>query len=538
MQPALAKRGPFWGGLFCALLFVALGCVFVTYTGLQEDEGAFAAPLYRDWSFYSVRLFHRQVPLMQMPYVGALKTWLYAPLAHVAAPSPAFIRIPVILVGAITILLFGALLDRVHGRRAAWTGCVLLSTDSIFLLTTTFDWGPVALQHLLLTAAMLFSVLWMQQGRNARLAAAGFACGLAFWDKAVFVWIFTGLLCGSLVFFRSIRKRLTASAAATAITSLAIAALPLLIYNASSTPRFYTFRSNSEFEVQNLGYKLDMLRRSWNGSGLFGYMVYESAASPGAPRNAVEKAGYAVHQYTGDRRTNLSGMALIFAVLLMPFLWRGRTRSTLLLLVIATGIAWLCMALSGGGGSVHHAVLLWPLPHLFMAVALAEASFHIRFGAWPLAAFVFFMGMANLAVTNQYLYQFVRNGPTPVWSNAIYGLAAAVREARVNQVVSVDWGIDVPLSVLNQDRPTVRIVADPILAPDAPPAQKKSELQLLSDPKTIWVDHTTASEVSPGIHERLVRAARSAGFDQQIMAIYSDRHGRPIFQAFRFIPHR
>ena len=537
MQPALVKKRPFWGGVLCGLLFIALGCIFVTYTGVQEDEGAFAAPLYRDWSFYSVRLFHRQVPLMQMPYVGALKTWIYAPLTHFMAPSPAFLRIPALLIGAATILLFGVLLDRVHGRRAAWTGCVLLSTDSIFLLTTTFDWGPVALQHLLLTTLMLCSVLWMQEGRNAWLAAAAFACGLAFWDKAVFVWIFTGLLCGSLVFFRPVRKRLTAPAAAIAVTTLTIAALPLLIYNFRSTPRFYTFRSNSEFEVHDLGDKLSMLRRSWNGSGLFGYMVCEPAG-PGAPRNALERAGFVLHQYTGDRRTSLSELALLCAILLTPILWRGRTRPSLLLLATACVIAWVFMAMSGGGGSVHHAVLLWPLPHLFVAVAFAEASYYIRFGAWALGALVFFMGVANFAVTNQYLYQFVRNGPTPIWTDAINGLASAVRGAQASQVVAVDWGIDVPLSVLNKDKPTVRIVADPILAPDASPAQKKDELQLLSDPKTIWVDHTAASEVSSGIHERLVRAARTAGFDQQIIGVYSDRLDRPIFLTFRFIAHR
>src|SRR5579864_1949559 len=167
MQRGASMSKRFWGGWLCGLLFLLLGCLFVNCAGLQEDETMFAAPLFREWSFFSLPFGRSRIPIMQMSYVGSLKTWLYAPFMHIWTPGPVVLRVPAILIGAATILLFGALLDRVHGRRAAWTGCVLLATDSIFLLTTTFDWGPVALQHLLTTAAILFAVLWFQKGNDA-----------------------------------------------------------------------------------------------------------------------------------------------------------------------------------------------------------------------------------------------------------------------------------------------------------------------------------------------------------------------------------
>ena len=140
-----------------------------------------------------------------MSYNGALKTWIFAPVLLFSRPTAALIRVPAIVVGGVTIVLFGMLLDRVHGRRAAWTGSILLATDTLFLLTTTYDWGPVALQHLLLVAVMFFAVRWFQDGREGSLAAAAFCCGLAFWDKAVFVWIFSGMLAGLLLFVSAIR---------------------------------------------------------------------------------------------------------------------------------------------------------------------------------------------------------------------------------------------------------------------------------------------------------------------------------------------
>lgn len=519
----------------CGLLFLALGCVFVNYAGLQEDESMFAAPLFREWKFYSIPFGSRHIPIMQMSYVGSLKTWLYAPFIHIWTPGPAVLRIPAVLIGAATILLFGALLERVHGRRAAWAGCVLLATDSIFLLTTTFDWGPVALQHLLMTAAMLFAVLWFQKGSDAWLAAAALCCGLAFWDKAVFVWMFSGLLVGSLLFFRQLRKRLTSRSAGLSAAALCLGALPLLVYNARSNPKFATIRSNSQFAPDHFRDKVEEMRIAWNGSGLFGYMLNDSTEHPAFPHTVVEKASFMVHGLTGSRRTNASNLALLVGIVLIPLLWRTRARGTLLLPLVACGSAWIFMTLSGGGGSVHHAVLLWPLPHLFLAVAFAESSLHVRFGGWALAAALVFLAAANLAVTNQYLFQFVRNGPAGVWSDAIYALAAGIRDTPASQVVSIDWGMEAPLSVLNRDHPTTRIVADPFLSPTETPSERQADLQLLSDDQAIWAEHTPGNEISIGVDDRLLNAARSAGFVQTILGTYCDRHGQPVFQTFRFV---
>ena len=45
--------------------------------------------------------------------------------------------------------IFAAVLDRIGG--------LLLATDTTFLLTTCFDWGPVVLQHFLNDIFLIFS---------------------------------------------------------------------------------------------------------------------------------------------------------------------------------------------------------------------------------------------------------------------------------------------------------------------------------------------------------------------------------------------
>src|SRR5580698_3792299 len=297
------------GGVVGAIAFLLLGLCFVPFAGIQTDEALFAAPLFRAWRFFSIRLFHHQVPVMELSYIGQLKTWLYAPIFLIWNPSPAVIRVPAILMGALTVLLFGALLERVHGRRAAWVGSILLATDTTFLLTTVHDWGPVVLQHLLLGAVMLLAVRWFQTSSKVALAGAAFCCGLAFWDKAVFIWILSGLALGCLPFAREILKRVTFPAVLLAAIALLLGALPLIVYNMSGPQKFATVRSNIQrangLSPVWFNYNLRQLDAAWNGSSLFGYLVSEDAGPlAGSPHSLLERASFRMHALTGDRRRN------------------------------------------------------------------------------------------------------------------------------------------------------------------------------------------------------------------------------------------
>ncbi len=520
-----------WGGIVCALLFFLLGCLFVDRAGLQTDEALFAAPLFRDWKFFSILLGRWKIPVMNMSYIGALKTWIYAPILLLSRPSPVSIRLPAVVLGAVVIVLFWLLLERVHGRRVAWVGCLLLATDTSFVLTTTYDWGPVVLQHLLLIAAMLFAVRWFQNGAEWNVGIAAFCCGLAFWDKAIFVWVFSGILVGLLIFLPAILRRITWRAAGLAVAGLCVGAFPLIVYNLKSDPKFATIRSNSHFRFEDYRRKIFNLRGAWNGWGMLGYVVnYDSAPQPRAPQSTIERASFALHSITGDKLRNRMEIALAGALLLLPLLWRTRARNTMLFALIAAGVAWFHMTMAGGGVSVHHVVLLWPLGYLFIAAAFAEASLHVRFGGWILAAVVAVLATSNLLVTNQFLYQFIRNGPTDVWTDAIYPLASAVNPTHASQVMLADWGLADSLCVLTAGSPTTRSADDPFL-----PAQKANDMQILDDPNAIWVEHAPGYEIQAGVNSRVLDGARKAGYEPRVLGTYYDRNGRAIFQTLRFV---
>jgi hypothetical protein len=512
------------GGAVGAIVFVLLGLCFVHRAGLATDEAALEATLFRDWRFFSVPLFHHNVPVMELSYIGELKTWLYAPIFLIWNPSAAVVRVPAILMGALTVWLFGALLERVHGRRAAWVGSILLATDTTFLLTTEHDWGPVVLQHLLLGVVMLLAVRWFQTSSLASLASAAFCCGLAFWDKAVFIWILSGLAAGCLLFARDICKRLTWRSATAACIALLLGALPLIVYNLTGPEKFATVRGNMHrgngLSRVWLIYDLRQLEAAWDGSSLFGYLVSEDAGPlPGSAHSLLERASFTVHSLAGDRRENNMTLAFCAALLLLPLLWRTPACKIILFSGIAIVVDWLHMVLAGGGGAAHHAVLLWPLPHLLIAVALAEVSEHVRFHKWTLAAIVALLAIGNVLVTNQYLYQFIRYGAAETWTDAVYPLAGELKQSQASQVLLPDWGVTDTLCLLNRSNPPVHPVEEPFD---------------VADTNAVWVDHMPAYEVSKGVHERVLAAARSAGFEPVMLQIYYDRNGRGMFQTFKF----
>jgi len=136
-------------------------------------------------------VFKHKIPMLLISYLGALKAWVYAPILAIWEPSVWSVRVPVLLAGAVTLFLFWMLLERTVSRRAALAGTALLAFDTTFLLTTCFDWGPVALQHLLAVSAALLLVRFHTTGSRRMLGAAFFLLGLALWDKALFGWTLT-----------------------------------------------------------------------------------------------------------------------------------------------------------------------------------------------------------------------------------------------------------------------------------------------------------------------------------------------------------
>ena len=113
LKPSIFVATALAGSLF----LVYAGLVMAPLVGVQTDEALFAAPLLSPKSAAAWVFDH--VPIMQMTYLGSLKTWLYALVFDVFGTGVYSLRVPTILLSAGAILLWTFWLRQVGGRTIA-----------------------------------------------------------------------------------------------------------------------------------------------------------------------------------------------------------------------------------------------------------------------------------------------------------------------------------------------------------------------------------------------------------------------------------
>ncbi len=529
------RRVLLWGA--CGFFLLA-GLAFVPSPGIQMDEALFSAPLYESTNEYgTLTVFGHKVPLLLISYLGALKSWIYWLIFKIARPSVWSVRLPMLLAGTLTVWLFWRLAERLGGTRAAVIGTLLLATDAMFVLTTVLDWGPVALQHLFLVAAMVLALRFHDTGSRGALFGTFLLFGLAVWDKALFLWLLGGLVVAALVVVPGeLRRAFSWRKISLAALAFCLGAWPVICHNLMSSGE--TVRSNASFTLRELGDKALALERTLAGKALFGYVVGEGWFDlPRLPKTALQRISVWVSELAGEPRSSVLPYVVLLAALCVPLVWHTRARRPAVFSIIFLLVAWFQMAVTlRAGASVHHVVLLWPIPHLLVALVFAELS--RRFGragvvAVTLAA-VLTWGSSFL-ILNQYHSQLVRYGAPSVWSDAISTLSDRLRQTSADHIFMMDWGMIYNVRMLTRGRLPIHVGMDAVDKNRPDPALLRRMIEL---PNSVFVSFTERWEQTEGVNRRLAAMAAQLGCRIDSVELVKDRNGRPVFQIVRIAPNR
>ena len=487
---------------------------------------------------FAVRIGHSRIPLMIMTYIGTTKAWLYRPIFAMFGTGIVALRLPMLLAGVASVWLFFLFLRRIAGERAAAIGCALLAVDSSYLLTICYDWGPVALQHLLILAALLLLVRFGQQRGHQALFWGFCLLGLALWDKALAVWMISGIgVAAAVLFPRRILALVTRRRIAIAVLGFCLGALPLLTYNAKN--HWITFRGNFKKDTSDIPGKARALMITARGAGLFGWMFNEDwqTAVPHPPRGLAQNISAGISSLAGHPRQHLLFYSFLLALLLAP-LARGDALGAIAFGCIAMAVAWVQMAITANaGGSVHHTILLWPFPQLVVGVSFAAASRRLgrRAGIVALAVVGTVMTASGVLVTAEYHYVSFRYGGSPVWTEAIFPLTDYLKSVKAGNIYCVDWGIIDSLRLLSHGTLPVLVGDDPVNKPQLSAEDRLIVGRMVADPGAIFVAHTKAFENFTGVNLKLLKFAGEAGYQREMMAIIPDTYGRPAYEVYRFV---
>ena len=515
------------------LLFLFLGALWIDQPGLYYDEVFFVWASYPDPEPGSSGYFEilgRPMKLMVVPYTGALKGWIYRILFQVFPGSAATARLPVLLLGAATILLLYGLICRVADRRVALVAALLAAADSTFLLTTRLDWGPVAIQRFSLLAGCCLLVRWHRAGHRAYLAAGFFVFGLGAFDKLSFLWLLAALAAVTLALFpKLVLRRQTVSWAALAAVTFLIGFMPVILYYAQ--PSAERSPLALDWDSGSWQRKVGMLQGTLDGTAVPNAIVMPGATGRGLRVSGLERA---ISLVGGPERPALFFPALLVAVCLLPLTLRSSCRKLAAFSAGYCVLAWAIMFLVQEAGAVQHLVLVYPFPHVFVAASafgimerVRRAGFR-RFLRAILALALLLIVVDGVRLALGFHVRLARQGERAVWSSAIYDLHESLLKMRPFLTVALDWGIGAQIRFLSRARTPIHEWWSTTTAPDLP--------SLLKEPDVLYLGFVENPGV-PGQTPLFQELVRSRGYDLERVATIADRAGRPMYYVARVTGH-
>jgi 4-amino-4-deoxy-L-arabinose transferase-like glycosyltransferase len=475
--------------------------MLIPHAGLESDEAVFGLATFGGLPReFSISVFRHQFPLMIFYYAGSLKGLLYWPVLHLFGPNVWSIRLPMALAGAATVALTFDFVRHISSRTVAAIAALMLATDPCFLITNTFDWGPVAMEHLL-----LMSSLALFARRRPQLAC--FVLGLGLWNKAVFIWALTGVAAGGLLaYLPGVRRSLPDTRAVLRCAlAFVLGCMPLALYNIRRPAS--TLRSNVHLSFEGFQAKVATLRYLLDGSDLFGVVTRMDG----------------VADHSGPQFHGLFLPAVLASIAVCVWKMRsGEFKPALFASAFCTG-SLLLISITKYTGAAHHMVLLYPMPQLLVAVAVRS----VRRKYLPaLAASI--LVSANLLVVHTYLNQLQRTGGAGLFTDAISTLSMAVRDG-ADHVYTIDYGLYENLWLLHSGRLQVQ----PLWTLGQPVTETE---QTLHDPRALFVDHVPGREYYPGAGKRLDEIASRLGLRRTALQTIHDSRGRSELQIFRYRP--
>ena len=449
-RPSELSLRRLWDGLAVAAVcvFVFLAAYRIELPGPYYDElyfvnAAVGAP---DNTFIHMRL--GTLPFLQSPYMGALKAWGYAPIFRLFGVSALTMRLPAILLGALTLLIFyRAMRDRIGH---AWAAIVvwIMAVDPANLFPSRLDWGPTVLTHFFQAAILALWFSYRDKPTRWKIVLICVCAGLGFFDRFNFVWLLSAFAIGICLCYPDSLQNLWASTprfTRWVAIILALLALGIMLY--LILPLLLNVPHPSRALTTNLQLKWRGLIDALSGAAV-AYFIFESAVGiiPFASYWLIVVAGFLA-------------LACLFAPM-SNALARENRKNGLFCFIIAF-LIFVQIVITPQAGGPHHYLMVFPWP--LLAFAFLGKSVYTQLATrnlWHLGSLLFGSAAACLFVVNVHnsavFLSHFRTNPyyNHRWSPEIYSLSHYINKHgfEAKSIVCIDWGLQTQLQALAPEK--------------------------------------------------------------------------------------
>lgn len=510
--------------------------------GVAVDSPARFSPI--AFTPFAPRFGSCEVPLMVTPYQGALKVHLLAAVFSLWGVSPWTLRVPNVLLGGVTLVLFFALLARVWEPGVAVLAVVLLATDPSYLFYTRHDFNPSA-WLLLLVIAPLWCLVRGETagGRRGWWAAAGVLFGLGVYNRLDYLWFLVALAGTGLLWqWRQrwvwlVRRR---KEIAWMAVFFLVGCAPYLFFvwqRPTIARSIWSLAAPAQELSAVLRVKGYVLWTVLNGTSLLDFFAARSGVNLGkevTPEGEVRVGSYVAARqqlllsslYTG---TLTPFVAVVLAAVLC------RLRPPPLLRVLMLFVVALLLGVAGVSGALrgHHFVVFLPCVQAFLAGALGVVWHHSR-TRWGRTVWTVVGGacvVANLLVVFRYHSFLAATGGRGVWSEAIYALTEYLAErCRTQRCLLGDWGLGTQVVTLAGRRLQVEEVFWPYIH-GAGEAEAEA---LVCTPRGLFVFYSDRYTNFSRPKQTFFAAARRCSATARTERVFVERDGTPVIEVVSF----
>ncbi len=536
------------------LLYFSLSLYQIDLPGIHYDEAFEVVPALQLLLGQPVTTFResglvinqQRFPLMTQDYIGAINTYTALPTISIFGPTAFALRLPSVLIGAISLWLTHLLVSHLTKNHVAGLATIaLLAVDPTFIfwnrqgvfvtaVTVLFGIGAIYFGLKRLNSKNLWFSVWL-----------GFFVGSGIYAKFLFVWLIAAVLSAivllyGLPFIKNpppLREQIgkfqfTLNELLLMFVAFIVGLSPLILYNLQTGGTFRNISENSQtsyYGVNNYNIGSNLIERLLQ----FGVLVDGSHL-----------------WYLGNIHQNslvlpIFVLSLILVVVTVLFATRSAKLESdtkiALFPFLVIGLIIIASIQTVSALWVTHFAILMPWP----AIALAISGWFIlrhHPTVIPTAIIRSLIGLAfltlittNLANTIRYHADLTISGGLSTHSDAIYDLGdwLASQPNQPPSVVAMDWGLAAPIYYLTNGQVTPVEVFGYAWEPDV---ELQVRLERFIQEQNTYYLWRAPDEVIFDRSGEFKELYRPLNLEETIEEAFYERSGRPLLGITRIVP--